>query len=403
MTHSLAPLALVVSLGLAATSAVRFDGTEPDYVRRYKIETLPSLGGTSSRGNGINNWGLVAGFSNLTDNKARRATIWLDGRAHPLDTLGGTNSSVAWSGQSNRPLVVGIAQTSDPQTRKDGWSCRNFFPAPDNMKYLCLGFVWEWGQMTRLPTLGGDNGFAASANNRRQVVGWAENTVLDSTCAGVPQPQFRAVLWDLNTDQTHELLPYDIDSTSAATAINNRGQVVGISGDCDQSVGRHSARHAVMWEDGVVKDLGNVGGNTWNTPTAINQRGDIVVGFASSPGDDPDAPKLRAFAWTTRRNFCTKLPGTDICDLGTLDPNGTAQAWGLNERGQIVGTSCPPSGGCKAFLWEKGAMYDLNEGRGNFPHRLENAMDINNRGQITGRAVTAGGEGLGIVATPRGR
>lgn len=74
-----------------------------------------------------------------------------------------------------------------------------------------------------------------------------------------------------------------------------------------------------MWDDGMVKPLGDVGGDTWNTPTAITARGDIVVGFASSPGDDPDAPRLRAFAWTTRENFCPKLPGTDICDLGTLD------------------------------------------------------------------------------------
>ena len=288
MTHTLAPLALVVSLGLAATSAVRFDGTEPDEVRNYKVETLPSLGGTSSRGNGINNWGLVAGFSNLTDNKARRATIWLDGRAHPLDTLGGTNSSVAWSGQSNRPLVVGIAQTPDPQTRKDGWSCRNFFPAPDNMKYLCLGFVWEWGQMTRLPTLGGDNGFAASRESTDGRLSAGRRTrCWIRTCAGEPQV-YAVPRGALGSESTEPGARARFRSPASTRRRGHRDQQ-------PRPGGRHfrrlrSIRRAALGKTRrdvgrqrrPCKDLGNVGGNTWNTPTAINQRGDIVVGFASS-------------------------------------------------------------------------------------------------------------------------
>lgn len=402
MTRTLVRLTVAIALSLATISAVPFHAAETDEAPAYLVMPLDSLGGTSSRGNGLNDWGLAAGFSNLADGR-RRATLWLFGFSHAIGTFGGTHSSVAWSGQNNRGLVVGIAQTAQPQTREDGWSCRIFFPGPDNIKYTCLGFAWELGRMTELPALGGDNSFAASANNRRQVVGWAETTVIDPDCAGAPQRQFLAALWDLNSGRTHKLRPYGTDKASAATAINDRGQVVGISGACDQSVGRGSARHAVLWEDGAVKNLGNLGGDTWNTPTAISERGDIVVGFASSPGDDPDSPKFRAFAWTTREDFCPKLPGQDICDLGTLDANGTAQAWGVNERGQIVGTSCPPVGTCKAFLWEKGGMIDLNLSKGDFPYPLESAMDINNFGQITGRASTGPNQGIGFVATPRRR
>jgi len=47
----------------------------------------------------------------------------------------------------------------------------------------------------------------------------------------------------------------------------------------------------VLWEGDTVTDIGNLGGATWNTPMAINERGD-VVGFASQPGDDPDNPQL---------------------------------------------------------------------------------------------------------------
>lgn len=400
MTRSLIQLTVVIALAVAATSVDPFHAAEADGSREYIVKALPSLGGTSSRGNGINDWGLTAGFSNLADGR-RRATLWLYGLTHPIGTFGGTNSTIAWSGQNNRGLVVGIAQTAKLQTRPDGWSCRIFFPGPDNAKYTCLGFAWELGRMNPLPALGGDNSFATSANNRRQVVGWAETTVLDSTCVDEPQPQFLAVLWDLKSGRTHELVPFGTDSASAATAINDRGQVAGISGDCDQSVGRRSARHAVLWEHGVPKNLGNLGGDTWNTPTAMTERGDIVVGFASSPGDDPDAPRFRAFAWTTREGFCTKLPGQDICDLGTLDPGGTAEAWGVNDRGQIVGTSCSPTGDCKAFLWEKGGMTDLNLSKGDFPHPLVQAMDINNFGQITGRASTGPTQGVAFVATPK--
>jgi probable HAF family extracellular repeat protein len=180
------------------------------------------------------------------------------------------------------------------------------------------------------------------------------------------------------------------------------GHVVGISGDCDQAVGRRSARHAVMWHNGTVKDLGNVGNDTWNTPTAITRHGDIVVGFANAPGASADAPRFRAWLWTERDDIsCTKLPGTELCDLGTLDAGGTAEAWGVNERGQVVGTACTPAGFCRAFLWENGTMKDLDLMKHEYPHRLLNAMDINNLGQITGRARITGTTFEAFVATPQ--
>jgi probable HAF family extracellular repeat protein len=383
--------------------AAGFEAAEQDDEVTYVIRPLASLGGTSSRGNGINDWGLVSGFSNLTGNTARRAVVWFHDRAIQLDPVGGTNSSVAWSGLNTSGLVAGITQTSKLQTRTDGWSCRIFFPGPDNTKYTCVGFVWHGGGVMPLPTLGGDNGFAASANNQGQVVGWAETAAPDPTCTDPTQPGFLPVLWDLNRKKTVALPPYANDSAGAATAINDRGHVVGISGDCDQSVGRRSARHAVLWKDGMVKDLGNVGNDTWNTPTAITRRGDIVVGFGNAPGAGPDELKFRAWLWTERDDIvCQKLPGTDICDLGTLDPGGTAEAWGVNDRGQVVGTACPPAGNCKAFLWERGEMKNLNDVKGSYPHHLENAMDINNLGRITGRAITGSGREA-FVATPLAR
>jgi uncharacterized membrane protein len=146
--------------------------------------------------------------------------------------------------------------------------------------------------MKPLPTLGGDNGFATGANNRRQVVGWAETDVVDDTCEeNVQVLQFRAALWDLWRDETHELPPLGTDSSGAATAINDRGQVVGISGDCDQAVGRFTARSAVIWENGVPRKLDDLGG----------PRGTRLPRSISAATSSPDS---RRCPETTRSTRC---------------------------------------------------------------------------------------------------
>lgn len=316
----------------------------------YRVTTLPSLGGTVSRGNSINDRGWVTGYSNLPGNQSRHATLWLDGEPFDLGTLGGPNSSVAWPVKNNRGLIVGISQTATPEPLGENWSCAAFFPGATGTGFTCLGFVWEKGTMRALPTLGGNNGFAAGANNRGQVVGWAENTVQDPACVAPQVLQFRPVVWGPGKNQIRELPPLPGDTSGAATAINDRGQVVGISGVCDQAVGRFTAAHAVLWDRGRVIDLGNLEAMMWNTPTAINQHGDIA-GFASLPGDDPDNPPLRAFLWTRRGG---------IQNLGTLPGDVSSQANGINERGQVVGVSCDAGGSCRGFLWEDGVMRDLN-------------------------------------------
>jgi probable HAF family extracellular repeat protein len=365
--------------------------------RAYQIVELRS-DGRDARGNGINASGIVAGYASHEGSSDRQAVVWQPGQRFDLGTFGGTNSNVTWPGQSNNGLVVGVAQTGNLQTRLDGWSCRGFFGgSADATKYTCVGFVWDGSEITALPLLGGDNSFAASSNNRRQVVGWAETASIDPGCIHSTDRGFLAVMWDLNRHDMVVLPPYGGDSASAATTVNDRGQVAGISGDCDQSVGRHSARHAVLWEKGTVKLLDSDSTN-WNTPTSMTQNGDIIVGFSNTPGANPEAPTLRAVLWTTRDGLCPKVSATDMCVLEPVAGDTSAQAWGVNGRGQVVGTS---SGAIsRAFLWENGVTIDLNTVKGDYPHHLVNAMDINSRGQITGRAQRADGTFVAIVATP---
>ena len=342
---------------------------------RYVVVPFGSLGGTYSFGNGINDLGWVTGLSALPGDGSVHATLWRGGSPLDLGTLGGPNSAVLWPSKNEIGLVAGVAETTADQPLGETWSCRYFFPSRTGK--VCLGVVWEQGHIRALPTLGGDNGFATAANNHGQVVGWAENTVLDPTCTGRQKLQFRAVLWGPGRDQLRELPPLPGDSTSAATAINDRGQAVGISGACGIAVGGVSARRAVLWENGAVVDLGTLGGEGWNTPMAINAWGD-VVGFANAPGTPASEFIPRPFLWT-------RAGGIEELPLLPGDDNG--QALGINVWRQIVGVSCNANG-CRGVLWRGGQVIDLGTHVvAGLVGTITNAGDIDDLGRIGGQSL----------------
>jgi probable HAF family extracellular repeat protein len=348
----------------------------------YRVSSLENLGGTSSAGNSINDSSWIAGYSKLTGDQTRHAALWRRQQQHSildLGTLGGPNSSVTWNVKDTERIIVGISQTADPEPLGEAWSSAAFYSGPYAVGFINLAFVLEDRQMRALPNFpGGDNGFATGANNLRQVVGWAENDVHDSTCVSPQVLQFRPAMWTLGPpDEIQDLPLISGDSSGAATAINDNGQIVGISGICDQAVGRYTAAHAVLWENGVVTDLGNLGALYWNTPTAINQHGDIV-GFAGAP-NDPDGNFLQAFIWTVEDG---------IQPLGFLPGDVHSEAYGINEQRQVVGLSCAADGNCRAFVWGDGVMQDLNDlKQASFSATLETAKGINDKGEITGRAL----------------
>src|SRR5260370_1830028 len=78
-----------------------------------------------------------------------------------------------------------------------------------------------------------------------------------------------------------------------------------------------------------------------------------------------------------------------IRDLGAL-PGGYnySNALGINERGQVVGYSITAGGNAHACLFEKGVVTDL----GTFPGGSDStATAVNNRGQVVGSSSTARG------------
>lgn len=360
--------------------------------QQYQLSYLDDLGG-NSRGNSINDRGWIAGFSRFSGNQKRHATLWRDGSLLDLGTLGGPdrNSNVAWPVKNNRGIIAGISQTNIPEPNGERWSCSAFFGG--QFGYTCLGFVWENDVMRALPPLiGGNNSFATGADNTGHVVGWAENGVHDSTCVAPQVLQFRPVVWGLAIDQKQELPLIQGDTSGAATAINNTGQVVGISGICDQAVGRHTAKHAVLWDNGSVTDIGNIGAELWITPMSINQHGDIV-GFGATQSDDLNGDFLRAFIWTRKDG---------IKRIDPLPGHVYSQANAINERGQVVGSSCTVDGDCQGFFWQNGVIKNLNDLIApGFNGVIINAQDINDQGEITGRAFNPDtGKITAFVAVP---
>lgn len=353
---------------------------------QYLVEILEPLAAGASQGAGINSDGWVSGFTGMSDG-TRQAAVWRNGQVTALGTLGGLHSMAVWPGINNNGMIVGISRTDTTDLRGESWSCSAFLPGAGK---TCLGFFWENDVMTSLPTLGGPNGFATDVNARGQVVGWAENLVEDDTCVDPQVYQFRAVLWEPKKGLTLELRPYGNDSTSAATAINARGQAVGISGDCDVAVGRRSARHAVRWDNGIPSKVGTLGGQFWHTPMAINERGD-VVGFSNPPDGNLAGDSVRAFLWT---------PDGNTTDLGKLAGDKFSQAMGISSSGTVVGVSCGAV--CTALVWHDGERLILKDlVAGSFPHHLWSARSINDEGQITGRLIEAGtGRLVPFIATP---
>lgn len=362
----------------------------------YSVVSLGvPLGGTTSGTAAINNLGWVAGASNLTGDATEHAELWVYGRGLDLGTLGGPNSAVLWPGLNDWGEAVGISDTSHTDPLGESWSCGAFLPA-SHSGHTCLGFVWQQGKgMTALPTLGGNNGFATSVNNLGQAVGWAENTTHDPTCVPPQVLQFEAVIWGPRPGQIQQLPNYRGDPDGAATAINNRGQVVGISGICQNAVGDLSAKHALLWQNGNVIDLGNLGGVAWNTPMAINNQGQIV-GFSDLAGDDNGQnPNFHAFLWTQ---------GRGIQDLGALPGDAISEALGINDQGQVVGVSYGAGfSNPRAFIWQNGVMTDLNTLiPANSSLYLQVGQEINDLGVIVGDATDPGnGTNPAFVAIPR--
>ena len=126
----------------------------------------------------------------------------------------------------------------------------------------------------------------------------------------------------------------------------------------------------------TIRDLGALGGTGGSVATAINDRGE-VVGYSDwtpGPGRGPfTCPRRHAFLWRNGR----------MHDLDTVGVRSEALA--LNERGQIVGwISGATRTARRAVIWENGTMRSVFEPRTTRPIGGIVATGINEQGEISG-------------------
>jgi probable HAF family extracellular repeat protein len=296
-----------------------------------------------------------------------RAVIGIYGRNVDLGTLGGDNSRTHYGGIYDRGEAVGMAETSVPDPNGEDMCAFG-------TKKTCRGFLWRHGQITALPTLGGNNGQAAAINNRGQIVGISETTVPDSGCPPIKQPgtTILPVMWEKGEIRALPTLPGEPDGF--VQGLNDQGQAVGATGTCTSF-----AIHAVLWENDHAFQLADLG-HTGSDAYAINDYGQ-AVGYVSTT----DGSTIVASLWQNGAHGA-------VTNLGILPGDGAAFATGINNRTQVVGSTFNSQGWSRGFIWQDNLMTDLNtliSKDSNF--YIIAASNINQRGQISGMAMVLTG------------
>lgn len=186
--------------------------------------------------------------------------------------------------------------------------------------------------------------------------GWSRATAINNVGQVVGVSQFNdgsqhATLW--NGAIAIELAPLTGSFSTIAYAINNSGQVAGVS-----------SGHAILWNGTTATDLGTLSGAHSSIATAINDSGE-VGGWSTTAGNP-------YFANATLWN------GTTATDLGQ---GGSVR--GINNAGQVVGSGSRDH----ATLWNGTTVTDL----GTLGGIRSEAYDINNAGQVVGWSYSQSG------------
>jgi probable HAF family extracellular repeat protein len=352
----------------------------------YKVTDLGALGNDNlACAMSINNegWVVIQDASMVPgqqDNaggtilKARDA-IEINGSQLDLGTLGGQNSWMNWGEINDFGQIVGYSETAVPDP--NGEDICGF-----GTHLTCLPFLWQNFNMSALPTLGGNNGQASGINNGGQIVGFAENGTVDSSCPAnkTNNRTQLPVLWE---NGKAKALPTGNDPGGNALWINDKGQIVGFTGPCG------ATNHAVVWDNDNVNTLPDNG--TGAEAFGNNNLGQIV-GFVGSP----DGATIHGALWQN----------DTLADLGILPGDYGGIASGINDKGQVVGSNFDSQSNWNhAFIWQNNVMTDLNA---LFPANSNlfatMANKINERGQISGMAIVRSGPDMGnihaFIATP---
>jgi probable HAF family extracellular repeat protein len=233
--------------------------------------------------------------------------------------------------------------------------------------------------------LGGPTSVAYRINSFGTAIGWSQISNGDShafrASSGSP-------LEDLSRVGTSDSFAYGINGSGQIAGIEYsngpHGMVVDESGvtglgagtfalainDRGQVAGAAGGR-AQLYTDGVATDLGILPGGSWSAAYGINNSGDVAG------TSDVGSGAFRGFIWT---------PDSGMTAIGTF--GGTSSySTSINQRGDVVGFASVASGYQHAFVYSSGELTDL----GTLGGGSSFAYDINGAGALVGYSWLANG------------
>jgi probable HAF family extracellular repeat protein len=272
---------------------------------------------------------------------------------------------------------------------------------------LTLPALAQTYTVINLGTLGGDSSEASAINNRGEVVGRSK-TGAGQTHGFV----YRAgVMVDLGTlaDGTY----------SHATAINDRSQVLGYGGINAYAPQFAEHMNSFFWENGSMRAFNGfycpcgfgerhstaatygVSGATLAAGVAKSMRGVLHAyrwvddAMSDVVGSPSSLSTSTAYGVNDRGQIVGERDGRaflcqngETLDLGTLPGDRASRARGINASGQVIGESIAADGASRAILWQAGAMVAVGTLPGDVTSR---ARGINASAQVIGESVAADG------------
>ena len=304
-------------------------------------------------------------------NSASPTTNGVRYRVVDLGTLGGPISYGSANGDGGRLLNnAGVVSSYADTALPDPYAPDFCFDADC---LLAHAYRWRNGVMTDLGSLAnGFNSLAASINDRGWSLGASQTGILNP--AGFPQD--RATLWIGRRIINLGVVPGGSDSIGIS--VNNLGQAVGISnnGTADPFSPFGVQLRTFLWEEGLLRDIGTLGGpDATPGPGCNNQRPGVIVGssfISFTPNETTGIPTQDPFLWDNGQ----------MQDLGNL--GGTVSSGQCaNNRGDVIGLSnLLGDSTFHAFRWRSAKMNDL----GTLGGDNSEAIWINDSGVIAGSA-----------------